>query len=300
MAHSQRIILDWTHHGRNVQKTQREKGIADNESTHCPYCTIDDDSQQHILCECTHPPIREIRDETLTKLESMITIQRNLTPEQQARKDYLTFLVTHMPTDWRGHRFWIGNLDTDAFSFLYHCAGSLRYAPVDAKDIREIHTILWDGVTRMMAYRNKQIRDAYRERKIHGPPAPSESRNIPLIENRIPYDYELYEGGDLDLAQEHLPPEPSPVPRPPRISRLRKRIIPKSNREGLADNRSSTGRPASTLEFDITEMLNTTTEMPLHHCRVHRLSTIPPQSKHPPRLHCHIQLTTATESVQRR
>ena len=160
VAHAQRIILDWTHHGRNVQKTQRKKGIADNESTHCPYCRLDDDSQQHILCECAHPPIREIRDEVLTKLESMITRQSNLAPEQQAKKDYLKFLVNHMPNDSRGHRFWIGNLDAEAFSFLYHFAGDLRYAPVNSKDIREIHDILWDGVLRMMSLRNAQIREA--------------------------------------------------------------------------------------------------------------------------------------------
>ena len=59
IAHAQRIILDWTYNGRNVQKTQRKKGIADKESTHCPYCRLDDDSQQHILCKCTHAPIRE-------------------------------------------------------------------------------------------------------------------------------------------------------------------------------------------------------------------------------------------------
>ena len=172
IAHAQRIILDWTHHGRNVQKTQRKKGIADNDSTHCPYCRLDDDSQQHILCECMHLPIFEIRDETLAKLSAMITIQSKPTPRQQAKKEYLKFLVTHMPLDSRGHIFWIGNLDAEAFSFLYHVAGNLRYAPVDPKDIQEIHGILWDGVVRMMELHNSQIREAYQARKLgHSPPS---------------------------------------------------------------------------------------------------------------------------------
>ena len=140
LAHSQRIILDWTPRLKRP-KPQRKKGIADNESTHSPYCRHDDDSQQHILCECTHHTIRKIRDEVLTKLESMIIIQRNLTPEQQAMKDYITFLVTRMPIDSRGHRFWIGKLDADAFNYLYHFLRGLRYSPVNSKDISEIQAI---------------------------------------------------------------------------------------------------------------------------------------------------------------
>ena len=74
-------------------------------------------------------------------------------------------------------------------------AGDLRYAPVNPKDIREIYEILWDGVVRMMAHRNNQIKEAYQERKLRRQLPTAESASDLISEVRPPYDYETYEGG---------------------------------------------------------------------------------------------------------
>ena len=56
----------------------------------------------------------------------------------------------------------------------------------------------------MMALRNIQIREAYQKRKLGHVPPPTQVDD-PSATERPPYDYEVYEGGGLEMAQEHLP-----------------------------------------------------------------------------------------------
>ena len=108
-----------------------------------------------------------------------------------------------MLTESRGHRFCIGSLDAEGFSFLHKFAGDLRYAPVNPRDIREIHEILWDGVVRMMAHRKNQIKEAYRKRKLRRQLPTPESAIALISEVRSLHDYETYDGGGLEMAQDH-------------------------------------------------------------------------------------------------
>ena len=48
----------------------------------------------------------------------------------------------------------------------------------------------------------------------------------PIAKDRPPYDYEVYEGGGHEMAQEHLPHSPPPPARPPRVSQTQKRNTP--------------------------------------------------------------------------
>ena len=125
----------------------------------CPFRPHEEDSLQHILCECGHRHTTEIRDQTLKEVAKLQAyLPRDNTPDAHLNA-YIDFLIKNINTDPRGHRLWLGNLDASTFQYIHAHAAPLTTAILNPTKIHKMHAILWKGAHQMSDIRTVVIRD---------------------------------------------------------------------------------------------------------------------------------------------
>ena len=129
----QRIIWDKTQHGGNLRK-----GVADAEEAEaagtCVLCN-GVDSQQHYLCECSHPSMQEVRAETR---EWLLEHKEGESKEVGRLIDF----VLQELVGPEGRRVCIGNWSESLFAKLRATMGVIT---MTLKDLLSMYTIVRDG-----------------------------------------------------------------------------------------------------------------------------------------------------------
>ena len=91
----------------------------------CPFCPHEEDSLQHILCECVHRHTTEIRDKAIEEVAKLKAYLPRVNTLDAHLNTYIDFLIDNINKDPRGHRLWLGNLGASTFQHIHAHASPL-------------------------------------------------------------------------------------------------------------------------------------------------------------------------------